>query len=157
MLKDWGYDDCMLDWLLGPPLQKGTAAPDFTLSDQDGNSVTLSKLRDSNVVLVFYPADETPTCRKQLCEFRDQWQVVKSKNTKVFGVNPGSAESHAKFRGTRSFPFPLLVDRGQQVAKLYAADGLMVRRTVYLIDPKGIIRYVQRGKPEPEEVLKAAS
>lgn len=147
----------MLDWLLGPPLQKGTEAPDFTLADQDGKSVTLSKLRGSNVVLVFYPADETPTCRKQLCEFRDRWQQVKAKNAKVFGVNPGTAESHAKFRGNRSFPFPLLVDPGQHVAKLYAADGLMVRRTVYLIDPKGIIRYVQRGKPEPEEVLKAAS
>ena len=146
----------MLDWLLGPPLAPGTEAPDFTLADQDGKRVTLSKLRGSNVVLVFYPADETPTCRKQLCEFRDRWDLVESKNTKVFGVNPGNAESHAKFRGARSFPFPLLVDAGQQVAKLYAADGLMVRRTVYLIDPKGVIRYAQRGKPVPEEVLKAA-
>ena len=146
----------MLDWLLGPPLRTGTPAPDFTLSGQDGKSVTLSKLRGSNVVLVFYPADETPTCRQQLCEFRDSWETVKSKNTQVFGVNPNSAESHAKFHGKRSFPFPLLVDRGQQVAKQYNADGLVVRRTVYLIDPEGVIRYAQRGKPLPQEVLKAA-
>jgi peroxiredoxin Q/BCP len=146
----------MLDWLFGAPLKKGTAAPDFTLSDQDGENVTLSKLRGSNVVLVFYPADETPTCRQQLCEFRDQWQLVKTKNAKVFGLNPGSAQSHAKFRGNRSFPFPLLVDQGQKVAKLYAAGGLIVRRTVYLIGPDGVIRYVQRGKPEPEAVLEAA-
>lgn len=147
----------MFDWLLGPPLVPGTKAPDFTLSDQDGKRVTLSKLRGSNVVLVFYPADETPTCRKQLCEFRDSWGLVESKNTKVFGVNPGSAESHAKFRGNRSFPFPLLVDAGQEVAKLYGASGPIVRRTVYLIDPKGVIRYALRGKPVPEEVLKAAT
>jgi peroxiredoxin Q/BCP len=146
----------MLDWLLGPPLAPGTKAPDFTLADQDGKRVTLSKLRGKNVVLVFYPGDETPTCRKQLCEFRDRWDLVESTNTRVFGVNPGSAESHAKFRGNRSFPFPLLVDHGQQVAKLYAADGLMVRRTVYLIDPEGVIRYAHRGKPVPEEVLKSA-
>ncbi len=146
----------MFDWLLGAPLAKGTTAPDFTLPDQDGKKVTLSKLRGSNVVLVFYPMDETPTCRQQLCEFRDQWKAVKESNAKVFGVNSASAESHAKFRESRSFPFPLLVDQGQKVGKLYAADGIVARRTVYLIGPDGTIRYAQRGKPEVDEVLKAA-
>lgn len=146
----------MLGWLFGKPLAPGTPAPDFTLSDQDGNRYQLSKLRGKNVVLVFYPADETSTCRKQLCEFRDAWQHVKANNTAVFGVNPGSAASHARFRGNRSLPFPLLVDEGQRVARLYCADGLVVRRTVYLIGPDGMVRYAERGKPEPEEVLKAA-
>jgi peroxiredoxin Q/BCP len=147
----------MLDWLLGAPLAPGTPAPDFTLADQDGAPVTLSALRGHNVVLVFYPADETPTCRKQLCEFRDAWPEVQSRNTLVFGVNPGSASSHVEFRNNRSFPFPLLVDRGQEVARQYAAGGLVVRRTVYLIGPEGIIRYAQRGKPEPALVLAAAA
>jgi peroxiredoxin Q/BCP len=146
----------MLDWLFSKPLPTGTIAPDFTLSDQDGQQVTLSKLRGRNVVLVFYPADETPTCRQQLCDFRDRWPLVVSKNTAVFGVNPGSAESHAKFRTNRSFPFPLLVDRGKEVARLYAAAGPIVKRTVYLIGPDGVIRYAQRGKPEPAEVLSTA-
>ena len=146
----------MFDWLLGPPLTPGKPAPDFTLADQDGNPVTLSKLRGRNVVLVFYPADETPTCRAQLCEFRDHWAAVQSKNTVVFGVNPSSAEKHAKFRSNRSFPFPLLVDKGQQVAKLCSANGLVIRRTVYLIGPDGVIRYAQRGKPEPDQVLNSA-
>ncbi len=148
--------DSMIDWLFGKPLATGIPAPDFTLSDQDGKKYTLSKLKGKNVVLVFYPADETPTCRQQLCEFRDGWGDVKKKNAMVFGVNPGSAASHAKFKEGRSFPFPLLVDEGQRVAKLYAAGGLMVRRTVYLIGPDGVIRYAQRGKPAPEEVLEAA-
>lgn len=148
--------DSMIDWLFGKPLPVGAEAPDFTLADQDGKKYTLSKLRGKNVVLVFYPADETPTCRKQLCEFRDNWADVKTKNAVVFGVNPGSAASHAKFRENRSFPFPLLVDEGQRVAHLYAAGGLMIRRTVYLIGPDGVIRFAERGKPEPAGVLAAA-
>lgn len=146
----------MLSWLFSDPLPAGTPAPDFTLEDQDGKKVTLSKLRGKNVVLVFYPADETTVCRKQLCEFRDEWTTVKAANAVVFGVNPGSAKSHAEFKSRQKYPFPLLVDAGQKVAKLYAADGLIVKRTVYLIDGEGVIRYGKRGKPLPEEVLAAA-
>jgi peroxiredoxin Q/BCP len=146
----------MLSWLFSEPLALGAAAPDFTLPDQDGNPVTLSALRGRNVVLVFYPADETSVCRQQLCEFRDRWTLAEEKNALVLGVNPQSAESHAKFRSRREFPFPLLVDRGQKVGELYHARGLVVKRTVYLIGPEGIIRYARRGKPEPEEVLAAA-
>lgn len=146
----------MLDWLFSKPLVPGTPAPDFTLPDQDGNRVSLSSLRGRNVVLVFYPADETPTCRRQLCEFRDRWPLAESKNTAVFGVNPSSAESHTKFKANRNLPFPLLVDEGKRVAALYNAGGPIVRRTVYLIGPDGVIRYAERGKPEPEQVLAAA-
>jgi len=146
----------MLSWLFSDPLPVGTPAPDFTLTDQSGRKVTLSRLRGKNVILVFYPADETTVCRRQLCEFRDDWKNVKAKNAVVFGVNPGSAESHTKFKTNRQFPFPLLVDDGQQVAKLYSAGGLFVKRTVYLIDPDGIIRFAKRGKPLPEEVLASA-
>lgn len=146
----------MLSWLLSDPLPVGTPAPDFTLPDQDGRRVVLSSLRGKNVVLVFYPADETPGCRKQLCEFRDDWKSVAAKNAVVFGVNPGSAKSHRDFKERQSYPFPLLVDSGQEVAKRYSCGGLIVKRTVYLIDPGGIIRFAQRGKPAPEEVLAAA-
>ncbi len=146
----------MLSWLFSEPLPVGNAAPDFTLDDQDGNSVQLSALRGKNVVLIFYPLDETTVCRKQLCEFRDQWADVESSNAVVFGVNPADAKSHADFRSRRSFPFPLLVDKGQKVAASYHANGLVVKRTVYLIGKDGTIRYSQRGKPEPAEVLRAA-
>ena len=146
----------MLDWLFSEPLAVGTAAPDFTLKDQDGSAVTLSKLRGRNVVLVFYPMDETPTCRQQLCEFRDEWESVKTAGAAVFGVNPGSAEKHRDFRSKRQFPFPLLVDEGQRVAKLYGASGVVVKRTVYLIGKDGRILFGRRGKPSPSEVLQAA-
>ena len=141
----------------GPPLPKGTQAPDFTLRDQDGNPVTLSKLRGRNVVLVFYPRDATPVCTKQLCEFRDESALTASKNTVVFGINSGGERSHAGFREKQRLTFPLLVDEGSNVAKLYNAKGpLWTLRTVYLIDGSGVIRFAERGKPLPAEVLSAA-
>jgi peroxiredoxin Q/BCP len=146
----------MFDWLFSDPLPVGSPAPDFTLPKQDGKKVTLSKLRGKNVVLVFYPGDDTPVCRKQLCEFRDQWQQARERKTQVFGVNPSSAGSHLKFQEKFHFPFPLLVDAGQKVASDYHASGLFIKRTVYLIGPDGVIRYAQRGKPNPTEVLASA-
>jgi peroxiredoxin Q/BCP len=147
----------MLDWLFSDPLPVGTPAPDFTLPDQDGNQISLAALRGENVVLVFYPSDETSVCTKQLCEFRDIWADVQAKNTVVFGVNQQGAASHAKFRSHRQFPFPLLTDKGQKMGEAYHAKGLIVvKRTVYLIGPDGVIRYAKRGKPEPAEVLAAA-
>jgi peroxiredoxin Q/BCP len=144
----------MID-LFSQPLAVGTPAPDFALPDQDGKLVNLAGLKGRNVVLVFYPADDTAICTKQLCEFRDQWLLAQQKNTLVFGVNPG--KSHGKFRDKYKFPFPLLFDPGQKAGAAYRAKGLLVpRRTVYLIGPDGTIRYGRRGKPEPQEVLAAA-
>lgn len=145
----------MLDWLFSDPLPPGTPAPDFTLPDDTGNTVKLSKLRGKSVVLVFYPGDDTPGCTRQLCEFRDSWQSVKARGVKVFGVNPGSAASHGRFRKKFDLPFPLLIDSGRKVATLYQANGIIVKRTVYLIGPDGAIRLGRRGMPSPEEVLAA--
>src|SRR5436190_2294164 len=131
----------MLSFLFSNPLSVGTVAPDWTLRDQDGNAVTLSKLRGSNVVLVFYPRDETSVCRAQLCEFRDTWGDAKARNTFVFGVNPQKASSHKAFRENHRLPFPLLVDEGGKVCRDYHTHGLMTKRTVYLIGPDGLIRY----------------
>lgn len=146
----------MLTGLFAEPLAVGTQAPDFALADQEGNVVRLSDLRGKNVVLVFYPADDTPTCTKQLCEFRDSWAEAQARNTVVFGVNPASSEKHARFRSKYALPFPILVDAGQKVGALYRAKFLVPRRTVYLIGPDGRVRYARRGKPEPAEVFSAA-
>jgi peroxiredoxin Q/BCP len=146
----------MFSWFFSEPLTPGIKAPDFSLPGQDGKAVRLSNLRGKNVVLVFYPADNTSVCTKQLCEFRDQWQQARKRNAEVFGVNPGSAETHRKFQEKYRFPFPLLVDDGQKVAALYHANGLFIKRTVYLIGPDGVILYGKRGKPDPTEVFAAA-
>jgi thioredoxin-dependent peroxiredoxin len=147
----------MLSWLFSDPLPVGTPAPDWTLRDQDGTTASLAALKGKNVVMVFYPRDETPTCRAQLCEFRDAWADVQSRNTVVFGINPQKASSHAGFRDNNKLPFPLLVDEGGKVSKAYKTSGLVTKRTVYLIGPDGVIRYARRGKPDVEEVLAAAS
>src|ERR1700677_3945292 len=105
----------MFSWLFSDPLPVGQDAPDFTLRDQDGNPVSLAELRGKNVVLVFYPADETTLCTKQLCEFRDNWALAQSKDAVVFGVNPADETKHARFLANHSFPFPLLADPGQRI------------------------------------------
>jgi thioredoxin-dependent peroxiredoxin len=146
----------MFSWLFSDPLRVGEVAPDFALPDQDGNTVSLAGLSPRNVVLVFYPADETTVCTKQLCEFRDSWAMAQEKNVVVLGVNPAGAKKHAAFRSHHRLPFPLLVDKGQEIASRYHANGLIVKRTVYLIGKSGKIRYASRGKPDPREVLAAA-
>ena len=147
----------MLRWLFSDPLPEGSPAPDFSLPDQDGKLVSLAELRGRNVVLIFYPGDDTTVCRRQLCEFRDRWTEAQAKNTLVYGVNPQKAQSHAKFIGKSRLPFPLLVDCGQKMGALYKTKGLIVRRTVYLIGPDGVIRFSRRGTPKAEEVLAHAA
>ena len=146
----------MFAWLFSDPLPVGSTAPDFSLPDDAGATVELASLRGKNVVLVFCPGDGTPTCRKQLCEFRDRWDQAKMRNVLVYGVNPQGGGSHKDFRSKYGFPFPLLVDNGQRAGALYHTNGLIVKRTVYLIGPDGTILYARRGKPAPEEVLAAA-
>jgi peroxiredoxin Q/BCP len=146
----------MFSWLFSDPLPVGTPAPDFEAADDSGSTVRLKDLSGKNVVLVFYPGDDTPVCRAQLCEFRDRWAQAAGHNTVVYGVNPAGAKSHTAFRSKYHLPFPLLVDAGQKIGKAYNAGGLIVKRTVYLIGPDGVIRYAQRGKPSPDFVLAAA-
>ena len=147
----------MLSWFFADPLPPGTPAPGFTLLDQQGQCVSLSGLRGKNVILVFYPGDDTSLCTKQLCSFRDNWTEAAAKNAVIFGVNPQSAVKHTKFRDHYKFPFPLLVDEKQRVAELYKCSGLIVKRTVYLIGPDGTIRFSRRGNPVPAEVLQSAA
>jgi peroxiredoxin Q/BCP len=146
----------MLLWLLSGPLPVNSAAPDFTLPDQDGNPVTLSQLRGKNVVLVFCPGDEAAICARQLCELRDRRELAAANPTVVLGISPQSREAQAEFRAKHRLPFPLLSDAGQKVAALYHSRGMFARRTVYVVDKEGVIRFAKRGHPAAEEVLAAA-
>jgi peroxiredoxin Q/BCP len=138
-------------------LEKGRMAPDFSLVSSDGDTVRLSDFKGKNyVVLVFYPGDETPGCTKQLCAVRDDYAGFKTKNARVFGVNPGNLESHKKFIKRYSFQFPLLIDTDRKVAKEYGCNGaMMVKRTVFVIDPEGKVAYAKRGMPTDKEILDA--
>jgi len=141
--------------LFSKPLQPGSPAPPFELPDQDGRLVRLDDLRGGNVLLVFYPGDNTPGCRRQLCELRDRADLLLAKRTQVLGINPQGPGSHRRFRERNGYSFPLLVDAGKAVCRQYRAAGPIIRRTVYLIDRDGIIRFAERGKPNPERVLAA--
>ncbi len=147
----------MFSWLWSDPLPPGTPAPDFSLPDESGRVIHLAELRGRNVVLVFYPGDDTSLCTKQLCQFRDDWNEAQARETEVFGVNPQNARKHDNFRHKYSFPFPLLVDTGQKVGALYHTNGLIVKRTVYLIGRDGVIRFARRGVPAPADVLRTAA
>ena len=137
-------------------LKIGDTAPDFSLVSSNGDSVRLSSFSGSSyVVLIFYPGDQTPGCTKQLCAVRDDYAEFKAKNGKVFGVNPADSASHRKFVNRYSFQFPLLIDNDRKTAKRYGCGGLFIKRTVYVIDPKGKVIYARRGMPANEEILKA--
>jgi peroxiredoxin Q/BCP len=113
--------------------------------------VHLAKLRGSNVVLVFYPGDDTSVCTRQLCQFRDDWSEARARGVEIFGVNPQSARKHGEFRRKFGFPFRLLVDEGQKVGALYHSNGPIVKRTVYLIGRDGVV--ASRGEEDqPREM-----
>jgi thioredoxin-dependent peroxiredoxin len=135
-----------------PPLPVGTEAPPFTLPDSNGGNVELAQHRGlREVVLIWYPGDDTRICTQQLCAFRDAWAGLTE--AAVYGVNPQNAASHERFKQKWRFPFPLLVDEGQRVGRLYRTSGWLVRRTVYRIDREGVIRFARRGNPSVAEVL----
>lgn len=138
-------------------LEVGDTAPDFSLMDENGKRVHLGEHRGkNNVVLIFYPGDKTPGCTKQLCAVRDQFELFRSNDTLVFGLNPQGAESHRRFIDKYDFPFPLLVDREKQVVSAYGCKGaLTTKRTVYGINKEGIIVFARRGRPTNEEIINA--
>jgi thioredoxin-dependent peroxiredoxin len=136
-------------------LKKGQMAPEFSLVSSSGDTVRLSDFKGkNNVVLIFYPGDNTPGCTKQLCAVRDDYAGFQAKNAKVFGINPGNGASHKKFIANHSFQFPLLIDEGRKTAREYGCDGLIfVKRTVFVINREGTIVYTKRGMPSDKEIL----
>lgn len=142
-------------------LQVEDVAPDFTLNDEQGKEITLSSFRGKNpVVLIFYPADETPGCTKQLCAARDDFDQYVQAGVVAFGVNNGSEASHQKFIKKHGLKTPLLVDKGLEVAGQYdAVMGLgplkIINRTVVGIDLEGRVVFYKRGTPNTREILAA--
>lgn len=126
-------------------IQVGDQAPDFSLTDQAGKSVSLSDFTGKWVVLYFYPKDDTPGCTKESCAFRDQYEVFQSAGAEVVGVSADSPESHQAFAAKYNLPFTLLSDRGNQLRKTYgvpATLGILPGRVTYVIDPSGTVRHI---------------
>ncbi|MGN0595792.1 MAG: thioredoxin-dependent thiol peroxidase [Ruminiclostridium sp.] len=139
-------------------LEKGNKAPDFTLSDKDGNNVSLSDFRGKKVVLYFYPKDNTPGCTRQACAFAGLYGEFKKKNVEVIGISKDSVASHQKFAEKHGLNFVLLSDPELiaikaygvwQEKKLYGKIGLGVVRTTFIIDENGVIEKVMpKVKPD---------
>jgi peroxiredoxin Q/BCP len=140
----------------------GAPAPDFTLTDGEGQQWRLSDQRGKVVVLLFYPGDETPICTKQMCSVRDRWQDYAATGATVVGISTDSVESHKKFSEHHGLPLRLLADTDGAVSRAYGARSLLPGRTarsVFVIDAGGILshRKVQPlglFRPKDDEILR---
>ena len=140
------------------PLPVGTKAPDFDLPATGGKQVKLADYRGKNLIIVFYPNDQTPGCTQQLCALRDDTEMFAALNTEFIGSNPDSVESHERFCAAQGYKFPILVDADREMARAYHAlkdDGRGIQRTVYIIDQDGVIRYAKQGLPPDTELADA--
>ena len=127
------------------PLKEGDKAPDFTLKQQDGKDITLSKTWAKNVVvLYFYPMDDTPGCTKEACAFRDLYQDFKNAGAEVLGVSVDDAASHKKFQEKHKLTFTLLADPDKKVVGLYDVKNIIgkAKRVTFIIDKTGIIKKI---------------
>ncbi len=118
-------------------IEEGKKAPDFTLPDQDGKAVTLSSFKGKDVLVYFYPKDDTPGCTKEACGFRDYWKDLEKAGVVVLGVSPDDAESHREFIGKYKLPFTLLSDSDRKLMKEWGAYG---EKMMYGKKTVGIIR-----------------
>jgi peroxiredoxin Q/BCP len=143
-----------------PEVKVGDKAPDFTLPSNTGENVTLSSFfGKKNVVLFFYPKDESRGCTKEACAFRDSYEVFKDLGAEVLGVSSQSVESHEMFANKYMLPFMLLSDKDSRVRELYGVHstlGLLPGRVTYIIDRQGVVRHVFSSQSQPEKHIEEA-
>ena len=118
-------------------IEVGKAAPAFSLKDADGNKVSLADFKGKDVVVYFYPKDDTPGCTKEACGFRDSWSDLKKQGVVVIGISPDNEASHRKFIDKYQLPFLLLCDTDRKVMEKYGAYG---EKMMYGKPVTGVIR-----------------
>jgi peroxiredoxin Q/BCP len=132
-------------------LKEGDTAPQFSVQTNEGKSVSLDDFKGKNVILYFYPRDNTPGCTKEACAFRDDFAKFKTKGAVVLGVSTDSVKSHQKFVEKFNLPFPLLADEDKSIANAYGVYGEKkfmgvkyhgVHRVTFLIGPDGRIKRI---------------
>jgi peroxiredoxin Q/BCP len=141
-------------------LQVGDQAPDFSLPNQNGETITLSSFRgNKTVVLYFYPKDDTPGCTVESCSFRDSYEDFKDIGGEVIGISSDSPESHQKFAQKHNLPFTLVSDANSSIRKAYGVPstlGLLPGRVTYVIDKEGIIRHIFNSQFNPKAHVEEA-
>jgi peroxiredoxin Q/BCP len=132
-------------------LKEGDKAPDFTAKDQNGKTVSLTDYKGKNVILYFYPKDDTPGCTAESCDFRDNYQSLLSKGFEVIGVSTDDEKSHKKFETKYNLPFTLIADNEKQIVEaygvwveknMYGKQYMGTARTTFIIDGNGVISHV---------------
>lgn len=149
-------------------IEEGKKAPEFTLEDQDGKPVSLAGFKGKDVIVYFYPKDDTPGCTKEACGFRDSWKDLRKAGVVVLGVSPDDGESHRDFIKKYKLPFPLLSDPDRTLMKEWGAYGekmMYGKKTVGIIrssvwiGPDGVVRKHWKKVPDaakhPAQVLEA--
>jgi peroxiredoxin Q/BCP len=138
----------------------GDKAPEFKLSSQMGDDVTLSEFFEKrNVVLYFYPKDETTGCTKEACTFRDNYEELTKLGAEVIGVSGQSVESHISFASHYGLPFILLSDEGNKLRELYGVPssmGIIPGRVTYIIDKKGMVRHIFNSQTQAQKHVEEA-
>ena len=121
----------------------GDHAPEFALAGTGGRTYRLSQYRGKWVILAFYPGDFTPVCTRQFCSYRDGDDRLDELGVEVLGISPQSVDSHDRFVAKHDLTVPLLADEDREVIRAYGvgAPGGLVRRSIFIVDPDGIIRY----------------
>jgi peroxiredoxin Q/BCP len=152
----------ILDSLLGTGtgLGAGARAPEFSLEDQNGRRVSLADFRGrKNVVVYFYPKDDTPGCTRESCAFRDQYQDFTDAGAEVIGVSGDSRKSHESFAAKHRLPFTLLSDPGGKVRRAFGVPstlGVLPGRVTYVIDKEGVIRHAFNSQLDPRRHVEEA-
>jgi len=138
-------------------LKEGDVAPKFKLQAYPAGEISLDQfVRKKNVILAFYPKDDTPGCTKEMCAFSDDLSHFSEAETQVLGISCDNVNSHEKFAGKFNLKQPLLADPEAHVAKLYGTlreTGTSANRKLFVIDKKGIIRHIHEGMPTNETLL----
>lgn len=136
-------------------LQVGDTAPNFTLQNQDGNTISLSDFHgQKNVVLFFYPKDQTEGCTKEACRFRDRYEEITELGAEVIGINGDGTSSHKKFVEKHQLPYHLVTDEGGKTRKAYGVGTIYLilpDRVSFVIDKEGVIRHVYKGNANAEQ------
>ena len=130
-------------------IEVGQDAPDFTLPGIESGAkrdYTLSEYRGRNVMIAFYPGDNTPGCTRQMCSYRDHMADLEPTGAVLLGISPQDVDSHEKWAEKKGFHFPLLADTEKKVIEEYgvAAPLINVRRSVFVVDGEGVLRYADK-------------
>ncbi len=148
-------------------LAEGKKAPLFKGKDQNGKLVALSDFKGKNIILYFYPQDDTPTCTIQACNLRDNFEILTKKGFVVIGISPDEVVKHKKFETKHNLPFTFIADNDLTIIEKYGVWGeksmygkkyMGLIRTTFLIDDKGVIKKIfskPKSKEHAQEIIEA--